>query len=232
MKKILKSLVISMIIVCSMAASIFATSAEDIKKQLLSIGVPSPYVGAVVEYLQKTTISQAEYNKVVSYINEAKDIIGDVKDISALSDSDKLAIKNLATQAGNTLGLEVTFGSVEGVTTLIITDTSGNTIVKMDTLDVIESVTNFNPTTYVELVEEMVEYSNNTGNGSTGNGSTGDGSTGNENAGNGNTGNGEFEPVGGELNQTATPYGNMMVVGLVMIISGAGIALVAKKQFA
>ena len=205
MKKILKSLVISMIIVCSMTASIFAISPEDVRKQLLSVGVPSSYVGAVVEYLQKTTISQADYNKVVSYIDEAKSIIGDINHISELSDSDKIIIKNLATKAGNTLGLEVTFSKEDGITTLIITDNNGNNIVKMDTLDVIESVTNFNPSIYVELVETMVEFSN-------------------------NSEKGEFQPVGGELTQTATPYANKMIVGIIMII--AGVALIYKKQLA
>ena len=208
MRKIFKSMAVAMIMVCSMAVSIFASPADDLSKELLAMGVPSSYVGTVVEYLQKTTISEADYNKAMGYVNQAKAIIGDTKDIRTLSDSDKIAIKNLATKAGNTLGLNVEFGkNAQGVTTLVVTDVKGGTILKMTTQDVIGSVTDFNPTEVVELLETMVEFSN-------------------------NADKEDFTPVGGDLTQTATPYANMMVAGAVMIAVAGGIVLVSKKQFA
>lgn len=208
MRKIFKSMAVAMIMVCSMAVSIFASPADDLSKELLAMGVPSSYVGTIVEYLQKTTISEADYNKAMGYVNQAKAIIGNTKDISKLSNSDKLALKNLATKAGNVLGLNVEFGKdAKGVTTLVVTDAKGGTILKMNTLDALEVVTNFEPTEVVELLETMVEFSN-------------------------NADKGEFDPVGGDLTQTATPYANMMVAGAVMIAVAGGIVLVSKKQFA
>lgn len=208
MKKIFKSMAVAMAMVCSMAVSIFADSADDLSKELLAMGVPSSYVGTVVEYLQKTTISDADYNKAMGYVNEAKAIIGDTKDIRTLSNSDKLAVKNLATKAGNTLGLNVEFGkNAQDKTTLVVTDAKGGTILKMTTQDVIGSVSDFNPSAVVGLLEAMVEFSN-------------------------SADKGEFTPVGGELTQTATAYANIMVAGAAMIAVAGGVVLVSKKQFA
>ena len=199
---------VAMVMVCSMGASIFADSVDNVSKELLAVGVPSSYVGTIVEYLQKTTISEADYNKAMGYVDEAKAIIGNTKDIRTLSNSDKLAVKNLATKAGNTLGLNVEFGkNAQGITTLVVTDAKGGTILKMTTQDVIGSVTNFDPTAVVGLLETMVEFSN-------------------------SSDKGEFTPVGGELTQTATPYANIMVAGAAMIAVAGGVVLVSKKQFA
>lgn len=70
MKKLLKTLVVSLAMVLTMTASIFASKANDLQKELLALGVPSSYVGNVTEYLQKTTIFNADYNKSKAYINE------------------------------------------------------------------------------------------------------------------------------------------------------------------
>ena len=239
MGKILKSLVISMIIVCSMTVSIFATSAEDIRQELLAVGVPSSYIGSLIEYLQKNTISDTDHEKIVAYIDEARAILGNVEHVGELSDSEQLTIKNLAVKAGNTIGLEVSFGKEDGITTLIVKDANDATVLKMATLDAIESFESYHPVMHVEIIAKLADYLESSGNvieendgsknDSIVNGSTGSNSIENDNIGNGSTGSVEFEAIGGELTQTATPYASIMLVGLGMITVGT---VLVKKQFA
>lgn len=208
MKKIFKSLLVSMVMVVAMTASVFANPVTDLRDDLLSVGVPNSYVGTIVEYLQKTTISDSQYNAAMGHINEAKAIIGDTKDIRDLSTSDKNTVQSLVSKAGNTLGLNIKFGkNAQGITTVVATDAKGGTILKMTTQDVIGSVENFDPSAIIGIFNSMVEFSN-------------------------NPDKGNFTPVGGELTQTATSYGNIMVIGVAMVAVAIGMVVVGKKQFA
>lgn len=208
MKKILKTLVVSLAMVLTMTVSVFANPANDLKNELLSLGIPSSYVGNIIEYLQKTTISEADYNKAMGYVNEAKAIIGNTKDLGKLSQKDKNTLQSLASKAGNALGLKVNFGkNAQGQTTVVVTDINGATILKMSTADVLELVTNFDISVVVEILESVVEFSN-------------------------NPDKGEFTPVGGELTGTATTYPALMLLGALMVVGAGFVALKAKKQFA
>lgn len=208
MKKMLKTLVVSLAMVLTMTVSVFANPANDLKNELLSLGVPSSYVGNIIEYLQKTTISEADYNKATGYVNEAKAIIGNTKDLGKLSQNDKNTLQSLASKAGNALGLKVNFGkNAQGKTTVVVTDNNGATILKMSTTDVLELVTNFDISVIVEILESVVEFSN-------------------------NPDKGEFTPVGGELTGTATTYPALMLLGALMVVGAGFVALKAKKQFA
>lgn len=208
MKKILKTLVVSLAMVLTMTVSVFANPANDLKNELLSLGIPSSYVGNIIEYLQKTTISEADYNKAMGYVNEAKAIIGNTKDLGKLSQKDKNTLQSLASKAGNALGLKVNFGkNAQGKTTVVVTDSNGATILKMSTTDVLELVTNFDISVVVEILESVVEFSN-------------------------NPDKGEFTPVGGELTGTATTYPALMLLGALMVVGAGFVALKAKKQFA
>lgn len=208
MKKILKTLVVSLAMVLTMTVSVFANPANDLKNELLSLGIPSSYVGNIIEYLQKTTISEADYNKAMGYVNEAKAIIGNTKDLGKLSQKDKNTLQSLASKAGNALGLKVNFGkNAQGKTTVVVTDINGATILKMSTADVLELVTNFDISVVVEILESVVEFSN-------------------------NPDKGEFTPVGGELTGTATTYPALMLLGALMVVGAGFVALKAKKQFA
>lgn len=208
MKKILKTLVVSLAMVLTMTVSVFANPANDLKNELLSLGIPSSYVGNIIEYLQKTTISEADYNKAMGYVNEAKAIIGNTKDLRKLSQKDKNILQSLASKAGNALGLKVNFGkNAQGQTTVVVTDINGATILKMSTADVLELVTNFDISVVVEILESVVEFSN-------------------------NPDKGEFTPVGGELTGTATTYPALMLLGALMVVGAGFVALKAKKQFA
>lgn len=208
MKKIFKSMILSTVLVLTLVTAAFASPVDDIRSELLSMGVPKNYVANVVEYLQKTTITDEQYDKAMTHVNKAKSIIGNVSDLSQLSGSQKSELQSLAISAGKVLGLNVQFGkNSEGVTVLSVTDFKGNILVQLSTLEVIDLVTNFEIETVVEVLESAVEFSN-------------------------NTDKGEYSPTGGELNQTATGYGNIMLLGAALIVLGGGVFTYSKRQFA
>ena len=209
MKRKLKTLVASLAIFATMTASTFAaTPAEEIKSELLSMGVPSSYVGSVVEYLQKIDITESQKNTVLGYINEAKALIGNTTDLGSLSADVKLKLKDLATKAGNTIGLTVKFGKdANGMTQMVVTDANGNTILCMTTADAMAIVKNFDADKITDLFVDMVNFSNSTANG-----------------------NGEFTPVGGELNSTATGYAGAMAMGLSLVAGAGGVMHVSRKK--
>ena len=208
MKKLLKTLLISMVMVFAMAITTFANPVTDLRDELLAIGVPSAYVGNVIEHLQKTSISDSQYKSIKKDIAKAKDIIGDTKDLTKLSSKDKNSLQHLATKAGKSLGLNVKFSkNASGKTVVVATDKNGATILKMSTADVQGLVINFNLEILINIFESIVEFAN-------------------------NPDKGNFTPIGGELTQTATGYGKTMALGLAMIAGALGVVTVSKKQFA
>ena len=208
MKKIFKSMVISMLLVFTLVTSAFASPINDIRNELISMGVPTNYVANIVEYLQKTNITDAQYNKVMKYMEEAKDIIGNVKDLRSLSSADKSKLQNLAVKAGNVLGVNVQFGkNSQGITTLVVTDSNGGVLLQLTTKEVNALVNNFDATVIVEVFESMVEFSN-------------------------DPDKGKYDPVSGELNQTAAGYANIMAMGAGLVAGAGGVFVYSRRQFA
>lgn len=208
MKKIFKSMILSTVLVLTLATSAFANPVNDIRSELLSIGIPKNYVATIVEYLQKTTITDKQYEKAMTYINKAESIIGNESDLSQLSQSQKNEIQNLAVKVGKVLGVNVEFSkNSQGVTVVSVTDLKGNTLLELSTLQVIDLVTNFDMQILIDLLKSIVEFSN-------------------------NPDKGNYSPTGGELNQTATGYGNMMLLGAGLVALGGGVFTYSKRQFA
>lgn len=208
MKKIFKSMILSTVLVLTLATSAFANPVNDIRNELLSIGIPKNYVATIVEYLQKTTITDKQYEKAMTYINKAESIIGNESDLSQLSQSQKNEIQNLAVKVGKVLGVNVEFSkNSKGVTVVTVTDLKGNTLLELSTLQVIDLVTNFDMQIIIDLLKSIVEFSN-------------------------NPDKGKYSPTGGELNQTATGYGNMMLLGAGLVALGGGVFTYSKRQFA
>lgn len=208
MKKVIKTMTMTMLVAFTLVTSAFATSASDIRNQLISIGVPSNYVANVVEYLQKTSITDNQYKKVMDNIDKAKSIIGNVKDIRTLSHEDKTKLQQLAINSGKVLGLNVAFSkNNQGITVLLVTDSKGGTLVELSTKEVIDLVTNFNSEKVIKIFENMVEFSN-------------------------SSEKGKYDPVQGELNKTATPYGNIMVLGAVLMACACGVFVFSRRKFA
>ena len=208
MKKMFRSMMLSMVLVLTLATSAFANPVNDIRNELLSIGVPKNYVANIVEYLQKTTITDAQYEKAMSYVNKAKAIIGNESDLRQLSTSQKNELQSLAISAGKVLGLNVQFSkNSQGKTVVSVTDSKGGTLLQLSTVQVMDLVTNFEMEVIIDLLESVVEFSN-------------------------NPEKGEYSPTGGELNQTATGYGNMMLLGAALVALAGGVFTYSKRQFA
>lgn len=183
----------------------------DLKQSLISAGVPSNYVGNIVDYLQTINITQAQANQIKAKINEVKSLIGDQTDLSKLDAATKSKIQSLATQAGKIVGLNVKFGkNSNGATTVVVTTPSGGTLLQLSTTEAIGLVTNFNIDVITNAIEEAVEFSNDS---------------------NKNDGETEYTPVGGgSLNNTATPYGNIMVAGATMMSMAGGVHVLSKRR--
>ena len=208
MKKMFRSMILSMVLVLTLATSAFANPVNDIRNELLSIGVPTNYVANIVEYLQKTTITDAQYEKAMTYVNQAKAIIGNVSNLGQLSASQKNELQSLAVSAGKVLGLNVQFSkNSKGVTVVSVTDSKGGTLLQLSTTQVMDLVTNFEMEAIIDVLESIVEFSN-------------------------NPEKGEYSPTGGELNQTATGYGNMMLLGAALVALAGGVFTYSKRQFA
>ena len=237
MRKIVKSMAISMLLVLTLAASAFANPVNDIRSELIAIGVPTNYVANIVEYLQKTTITDAQYNKVMSYIEEGKAVIGDVEDLTQLSSADKNKVQNLVTNAASVVGLKAEFGKdSNGENTLIVTNSNGGTLLQLSAAELTNMVENFDTETIAAVIEDMVEFSNDTHKGEY-NPTTGeltDQST-EENKpvdGDNKPGTGVYEPVEGELNQTSVNYGNVMVSGAALVACAIGVFVYSRRAFA
>ena len=208
MKKMFRSMILSMVLVLTLATSAFANPVNDIRNELLSIGVPTNYVANIVEYLQKTTITDAQYEKAMTYVNQAKAIIGNVSNLGQLSASQKNELQSLAVSAGKVLGLNVQFSkNSQGVTVVSVTDSKGGTLLQLSTTQAMDLVTNFEMEVIIDVLESIVEFSN-------------------------NPEKGEYSPTGGELNQTATGYGNMMLLGAALVALAGGVFTYSKRQFA
>lgn len=208
MKKIFKSVILSMVLVLTLATNTFANPVNDIRNDLLSFGVPKNYVANIVEYLQKTTITDAQYEKAMTYVNKAKSIIGNESDLSKLSTSQKNELQSLAVSAGKVLGLNVQFSkNSQGVTVVVVTDYKGGTLLQLSTTQVRDLVTDFKMEVTIDVLESIVEFSN-------------------------NPDKGKYNPTGGELNQTATGYGNMMLLGVALVVLAGGVFTYSKRQFA
>ena len=208
MKKMFRSMILSMALVLTLATSAFANPVNDIRNELLSIGVPTNYVANIVEYLQKTTITDAQHEKAMTYVNQAKAIIGNISNLGQLSASQKNELQSLAVSAGKVLGLNVQFSkNSKGVTVVSVTDSKGGTLLQLSTVQVMDLVTNFEMEVIIDLLESVVEFSN-------------------------NPEKGEYSPTGGELNQTATGYGNMMLLGAALVALAGGVFTYSKRQFA
>ena len=217
-KMVLSAAALSLTLVATAVPASHADTVSELKQALISAGVPSSYVGNVVDYLQKVNITQAQANQIKGKINEAKSLIGDVKNLGKLDSSVKTKIQSLAIQAGNIVGLNVNFGkSASGATVVVVTTPSGGTLLQLSTVEAGGLVTDFNIDTIINAVEEAIEFSNDPNK----NDLDGDGKPDNPN----------FKPEGGgDLNNTATPYGNLMLAGTTMMGMAGGVHVISKKR--
>ena len=217
-KMVLSAAALSLTLVATAVPASHADTVSELKQALISAGVPSSYVGNAVDYLQKVNITQAQANQIKGKINEAKSLIGDVKNLGKLDSSVKTKIQSLAIQAGNIVGLNVNFGkSASGATVVVVTTPSGGTLAVLSSDTAGDIATNFDINTIIDVVDQAVDFSNDPNK----NDLDGDGKPDNPN----------FKPEGGGgLNNTATPYGNLMLAGTTMMGMAGGVHVISKKR--
>lgn len=208
MKKITKILFLSVVTMIFTATMVFASPVSDLQAKLIAAGVPSSYVGNVVEYLQKNNITQAQANSINGKIDEVITLIGDTKDLSKLPSDIKIKAQSIANEAASSIGLKVTFSkNAKGETSVAVTDSNSKVIIQASTSDVITLVTNFKADFIKDAVTSMVEFSN-------------------------NPDKGNFHPVTGELTNTASNYGNTMVFGVALLALAGTVFFKSKKAIA
>ena len=210
MKKVFKTLAMTLVMALTVTTMAFADSAAATKLQekLRALGVADTYIGATVEYLQKVQITDAQLQEVNAKIDAAKALIGNETNLSKLDSATKDSIKGLAQEAASTLGLKVSFGKNDkGTTTATITDANGKTILSLSSSDLSSVVKNFNVSDLVDVVKTAAEFSN-------------------------SADKNKFTPVSGSLNKTATNTGNVMAAGLGLVALAGALFVGSKKVFA
>ncbi len=227
MHKKIKIMATAAILTLSMSTTALAyeSPVDDLKNVLIEIGIPSNYIGNIVEHLQKIKINKNQADKLMDIVKEAQGIIGNTTNLAELPSSLKAKLQTLAVQAGKIVRLNVKFGKdVNGVTTMVVTTYSGGTLLQLTTLEVIDLVTNFDVDIIAEAIEEAVEFSNDPNK----NDLDGDGKPDKGKPGTGEDG---FVPEGGgELNDTATPYANLMLAGTSMMGMAGGLHYIGRRK--
>ncbi|MGL5378964.1 hypothetical protein [Clostridium sp.] len=209
MKKLMTMFVLSLCLVFSFTTVASAgqgtTTAKELHGHLKELGVPSAYIGNIVEYLQKVKVSKKEADAVLAKADEALAIIGDTTNLSLLSKADKEKLQTIATDAGKILGLNVSFGrDAKGVTTVLVTDKHGNIIIEANTHLVIKIVNNFKASKLIEVVKAAIDFSN-------------------------NPKKHKFDPITGDLNNTGTNTMATMLFGAgIMSLGGASLFALRK----
>lgn len=211
MKKVLKVMLAMVLMFNVISIKAFAydiPSAEEISQLLLEHGVPHTYVGNAIEYLQKIEVTEEQYNRILSKIDEAEAILDGISDITTADDEIKNAVKNLISETAQVVGLQVVFGKDStGVTTVVLVDTSGNNIAELNTFHVVDIVQNLDLNRITETVTDVVIFAN---------GTTKD----------------EFDPIDGDFNNTGNNYGNSILVGSGLIILSGVTFVVSRKVVA
>lgn len=215
----------------STTALAYKSPVNDLKQALIEMGIPNNYIGNIVDYLQKIKVTDKQADQIMSKLKEAKALIGNTRDLSSLSGDVKSKLQSLAIQAGNIVGLNVKFGKdANGVTTMDVITPSGGTLLQLTTLEIIDLATDFDIDVIIEAIEEAVEFSNDPNKYDL----DGDGKPDNPNYNQDEDkkpGNPIFKPEGGgNLNNTATPYGNMMFAGTTMMCMAGGIHVISRKR--
>lgn len=220
MHKKIRVMAAAAIVTLSMSTTVLAyeSPVNDVKNALIQMGVPSNYIGNIVDHLQRIKVSDKEVDLMMGKINEAKSIIGNTKDLSSLSTANKVKLQSIAVEAAKVVDINVKFGTdSKGVTTVVGTTANGGTVLQLNTLEVINLATNFDMNVVVDAVQEAADFSND------------------KNKidldGDGKPDKPEFKPEGGgKLNKTATPFGNMMFAGTSMIGMAGGVHFLARKK--
>lgn len=207
LQKIGLCLLIVSILLMGSATIALANPVEDIHAALTKAGVPADQTGKITEYLQTVTISDAQANAIIAKIDEVQAKLGGQTDLTKLSPSLKNDVKNTMIEAANSIGLTVDFAqkNSQGGTVLTVLDKEGNTLVSLDSTNAKNAITALDVTGLKDVVAQIKTFSN-------------------------NPDKAKFNPVtGAPMKQTATSYGNILTLGLILILIGLGAMAYGKK---
>lgn len=186
-----------------------AATTTELRSQLETLGVSKTGAENLVAYLSTVKLSSQDQKEIEALVQKAYDLIGDQKDLTALSAADKQQLVSLADQAASKLGLKVNYTKLNGGNSITITTAKGETLVSLDSKSLHKALKNFDG--------EMVSFVNGVMKGAVEIiGSSSNGSVKPE-AGNGLTNTGETLPT-------------MMMAGAGLVAVAAGLMAVSQRK--
>lgn len=207
MKKMMSILALTLAL--SMGSGVVAhaaTTVTDLTTALTAAGVSDTYIANITSYLQSVTISEAQANQVFANIDRAKALVGTTTDLTTLPAAVKAELQALAIETGKILGLTVSFDKVNGQTVVTVKTAGGAVLISLTAAEVSQLLATTSMATFENALITAIKFSNDSNK------------------------NGNFAPVDGELNNTATAYGNSMLLGATFVAAGAGAAVISRKK--
>ena len=196
----------------SVVADASATDVAKLRDQLVELGVPTTGADQLVNYLQTVKLTAADKAEIEALVKEAKSIIGNQKDLTKLSSDAKQNLVNLAKKAGAKVGLTVNYDVVDGVKTIALVSSKGESILSLKSTDLEKALTNFNGDV-IALVDSIV--------------STGAAVVTTPSSNNGTS----TTPVpGAGLNNTGAELPTMVMAGTGLVVLAAGLMVVSKRE--
>ncbi|MDB8550942.1 hypothetical protein [Turicibacter sanguinis] len=200
-----------------------AATTQDLRDQLVSVGVPAASADNLVTYLSTVKLSKADCTAIENVVKEAYALIGNRTDLTKLSSSEKQQLVALANQAASKLGLVVSYNKVDGGNSVIVTTTKGETLVSLSSQNLQNLLTNFdgNMVSVIEkmmttAVEIVVEKTNNSTSNSTNN------STNNSTS---------VTPIpASSLTQTGDQVSMVVMAGAGLVALAAGVMVVSQRR--
>lgn len=177
-----------------------------LRDQLVSLGVPASGAENLVVYFSKIKLSSNDQQVVRDLIDDAYDLIGDQRDLTALSEDDKDELVSLANKAAKILGLNVNYTKLNGGNSITITTTNGETLVSLDSKSLHNTLKNFAGDMINGLVKGVFGLTETTGSTSV-----------------------KPEP-GNELSDTGATLPTTMMAGAGLVAVAAGLMAVSQRK--
>jgi hypothetical protein len=207
-KKIIYPLLISSVMIVYSTTTAYATPVDNIRAALIRGGVPADQVSRAIEYVQRYEVTEEQANAIIAKINAASAKMNGQKDFSKVPKETRAAILKDVADAMSQLGLKADYSTKngKGATEMQLTDGEGNKVASADYSSSKGMVKNMDVEAIKEAVVETKNMSQNK-----------EAAT--------------FVPVDeGVLKKTGTNYGNLMLLGLTLMLSGGGTALLARRK--
>lgn len=209
LKKIINSFLLSTMIITASSVNAFANPIDNIRSALIRGGVPADQVSRAIEYVQRYEITDEQANAIIAKINSAAAKANGQKDFSKVPKEVRTAILADVAEAMSYLGLKADYSTknAKGATEMQVTDAEGNKIASGDYSSTKTMTQNLDVEAIKEAVVEAKNLSQST-----------EAAT--------------FVPVTeSPMKKTGTNYGNLMLLGLSMMLIGGSAALYNNRKY-